>query len=505
MRHFLTLDAGTTSMKVACIAETGRIAATYTQEYTLATPTTMMAELDADTYWDAARSGIRDVLERADLASEDIIAVAISSQGETLINVDRRGRPLRRAIVWMDNRSVEEAREVEAHFGLDTVHRTTGQPQVVPTWPATKIAWLKRHEPDVFRSTAKFCMVEDFLLFQLTGQWVGEMSVHSSTLWLDINSGRLWPEMLAFLGVDQGQFPDIKGAGEVVGHILPAVARELGLSDRTLVATGALDQPAGALGAGNVRPGMCTETTGAVLAAVITLDTPVLDPARGLPCHVHGIPGKKYYLMPWGQTAGLVLKWFRDAFCNELVDRDETSYEALAEEASCTPPGCDGLVCLPHLSGAASPEFDPHAKGVFYGVSLKHTRGHFVRAIMESVAFMLEKNLKLLPALGIRVDEIRSLGGGAKSALWNQIKADVTGTPVLTIGSAEAACVGAAMLAAVAVGVYADVEQAAASMVTLKDRYEPSAQTREAYGQAYETYVRLYEALSPLFSRSGDS
>jgi len=304
--------------------------------------------------------------------------------------------------------------------------------------------------------------------------------------------------MLEFLDVPPGAFPDIRGSGEVIGTILPSAADALGISKKAIVITGALDQPAGAIGAGNIRAGICSETTGAALAAVSTLDAPVRDPARGLPCHMHGLPGGKYFLMPWGQNAGLVLKWFRDALCGELADRAD-SYEVLSEEAAKAPAGCEGLVALPHLTGAASPEFDPHAKGVFFGVSLAHGRGHFVRAIMESVAFMLRKNLELLPALGIEVDEIRSLGGGAKSALWNQIKADVTGKPIVTIRSAEAACVGVAMLAAVATGIHASLEDAAKAMVSLADRYEPASDARETYDPGYRTYLDLYDALYDVF------
>ena len=498
MPHFLTFDAGTTSMKVAVVAEDGRIAAAFTKEYRLSTPDTMTAELDPHAYWEAAREGARRVMQDSGLAPDDITALAISSQGETLITLDSENRPLRPAIVWVDNRSVAEAHAIEEHFGLDVIHRVTGQPQVVPTWPATKILWLRKHEPDLFKRTAKFCIVEDLLLHDLTGRWVGEHSVHSSSLWIDINTGKLWPEMLDFLGLGPESFPDIRPSGEIIGTILPAAADELGVSRNAVVITGALDQPAGAIGAGNIHAGLCTETTGAALAAVITLDSPVLDPNRGLPCHMHALPGRKFFLMPWGQNAGLVLKWFRDSLCGELVDRDD-AYAILSEEAAGAPPGCDGLVALPHLTGAASPEFDPHAKGVFFGISLKHTRGHFVRAIMESVAFMLRKNLELLPALGINVDEIRSLGGGARSPLWNQIKADVTGVPVATIASPEAACVGVAMLAAVAVGVYPDLDHAARAMVSLKDSYDPSPDARIAYDRSYQTYLSIYDGVRDLF------
>jgi xylulokinase len=275
-----------------------------------------------------------------------------------------------------------------------------------------------------------------------------------------------------------------------------------GIRSETVVVTGALDQPAGALGAGNIHPGICSETTGAALAAVVTLEEPLIDPRRRLPCHVHGLPGMRYYLMPWGQTAGLFLKWFRDSLCIDLQGRDN-AYELLSGEAVSVDPGCDGLIALPHITGAASPEFDPYAKAVFFGISLEHTRGHFIRAIMESVAFLLRKYLELLPELGIEIDSIRSLGGGSRSRLWNQIKADVLGKRVLTVEhSEESACVGAAMLAAVAVGVFRDLQEAASVMVRPKGEYRPSGETRTAYEVPYRTYLELYDSLYLLFRAS---
>ena len=501
MRYFLAFDAGTTAMKVTLLDETGGTVAAFGREYSLTCASPMTAELAAETYWDSARAGTRDVLVRGGVHARDVAALVISSQGETLIAMGADGTPLRPAIVWMDNRSVAEAGAIENHFGAVEVQACTGQPQVVPTWPATKILWLKRHEPDVFRQTAKFCMVEDYLLHKLTGQWVGERSVHSSSLWLDIRTGALWDDMLAFLGVTADRFPDIRGSGEVLGTLRPEAARELGLGADTAVVTGALDQPAGAIGAGNIRPGMCSETTGAALAAVITLDRLALDPKRCLPCHIHGLPGLHYFLMPWGQTAGMVLKWFRDTFCREGAPGAGVahSYAELAAEAAAVPPGCDGLTMLPHLAGAASPEFDPWAKGVFFGFGLQHGRGHFVRAIMEAVACMLRRNLDLLPAMGLEVAEIRSMGGGAQSALWNRIKADMTRKPVQTTRGSETACLGVAMLAACALGIYPDLAAAAAAMVRLKDRYEPEDAHRDAYENQYRAYLRLYDALQGVF------
>ena len=272
-------------------------------------------------------------------------------------------------------------------------------------------------------------MIEDYFIHRLTGKYACEGSLICSTVYWDINTRRWWPEMLRRLKIGEDRLPEIRESGEPVGPVLPAPARELGLDPGTIVCTGALDQAAGAIGVGNIRPGVFSENTGAALAICATVDHPVLDPKGRMPCHYHGIPGT--YMCHTFTTGGMVLKWYRDTFCQPEIQVGAQAgvdpYELLGQEAARVPPGAEGLVMLPHLQGAMAPEANPKARGVLYGITLRHTKAHFARAIMEAIACIVRRNIEVVEELGIRVSEIRGLGGGARSAVWNQIKADLTG------------------------------------------------------------------------------
>jgi xylulokinase len=291
--------------------------------------------------------------------------------------------------------------------------------------------------------------------------------------------------------------------GEVIGPLSSEGAEALGLTTGALAVTWAMDQMMGALGAGNASPGIATETTGGALAIVATLDGFFLDPQRRMPTMFHARPGT-YALMPWAQTAGMALKWFRDQF---YALESQVAYASyfdpyllMTSQAAAVPPGSDGLVVLPHLEGAACPEFNPSARAVFYGATLRHTKAHFTRGILESVAYMLKKNLDTVEELGIPVDRIRSIGGGARSLLWLQIKADVLQKPVEAPEVEEAALLGAALLGATAAGEFSGVEDGIARMVRLRESLEPNPANAEIYAEAYGRYVELYDRLAPMFA-----
>jgi sugar (pentulose or hexulose) kinase len=271
-----------------------------------------------------------------------------------------------------------------------------------------------------------------------------------------------WPQMLEALGIGEDRLPDIVEPGQLIGPIRPEVARELGLSARTLVATGALDQACGAIGVGNIRPGLFSECTGSNVTVVTLVARPTIDPNRQLPCFYFGLPDT-YMMHAFSMTGGLVL--------------------------------------LPHFQGAGPPESNLLARGVLYGLTLAHTRAHVVRAILESIALIVHRMIDAVRDMGIEVSEIRSLGGGAKSELWNQIKADVNGLPVTTMRNTEdAACLGATVLAGAAAGVWLSVGEAVARFVAVKRRFEPLPGNREAYAELYATYALLYAALEPVFA-----
>jgi xylulokinase len=501
--HFLAIDAGTTSMKAALFDASGNLLAVDRQEYLLETPAPAVVELDAEIYWATCCRAVRSVVEASATPPAQIAAVCISSQGETLIPVDSAGVPLRKAIVWLDNRAVDEAHLIREAFGDEAMHRISGQPEIVPTWPACKILWLRRNEPDLFHRTDKFLLLEDFLLHRLTGRFVTEYAMQTSSLLLGILAKEWHGPILDFIGITPDRLGRLMEPGAVVGPLSESGAAQTGLSPATIAVAGGMDQVLGALGSGNIAPGIVTENTGGALAVVATLAEPLFDPLRRVPCHYHARPDT-YCLLPWSQTAGMALKWFRDAFFAAEAEEARRAgldpYDRMTREAARAPAGSDGLVVLPHLEGAACPEFNPAARGVFFGATLRHTRAHFVRAVMESVAYMLKRDVDLVTELGVPVREVRSAGGGARSNLWLQIKADVLQLPVATVACEETACLGAAILGAVATGTFTSLEQAVAQMAALHGRVEPDPATAELYRKGYARYVELYERLEPMFA-----
>jgi xylulokinase len=365
--------------------------------------------------------------------------------------------------------------------------------------------WLKNNRPEVFYQTHKFLLLEDYLLYRLTGQFVTETSLQSSSLLLNLHTKTWWPEMLDFLGIPPEKFGTLCTPGQVIGPLSPQASAELGLSTKTLVVAGSMDQVSASLGAGNIYPGMTTESTGGAMGIVVTLQHPVFDPRRQIPCHVHALP-EQYCVLAWGQTAGMALRWFRDQFytleAEQALQAQLDPYDYLTARAAEIAAGCDGLLALPHLEGAACPEFDPDARAVFFGATLRHTRAHFTRAILEAVAYMLKKNLDSVATLLEQpISELRCLGGGARSSLWMQIKADVLQKPVQTVRVEEAACLGAAILGAVACGVFSNYSEAVASMVHTQMSIWPNPNNRQVYAQGYAHYNQLYERLQPLFSQ----
>ncbi|OFW49573.1 MAG: hypothetical protein A2146_06145, partial [Actinobacteria bacterium RBG_16_67_10] len=496
------LDVGTTSVKVGLFDDSGRQRALAGYEYQLHHAGPDQAELDANLYWTAAVEAIRRAISSASADPSSVMAIAVSSQGESVVAVDHHGRPLGPAIIWLDHRAVEEARLLSQRFTNDTVYERTGIPDVNPTWPASKLLWWRRNQPDLFAGASRFLLVEDFILHRLTGRFVSDSSVQCTSMLYDIRRHVWWDEVLAELDLEATRLPEVVSPGSVVGTLSADAAGDLGLDTGVRVVAAGMDQCAGAVGVGNIGGGIVSESTGGALTVQATVDRHGADATRQTPVYVHSVPGK-YLYCPVCQVGGMALTWFRDRFGGEEVAAAATggpnAYERLTQLAADVSPGSEGLTMLPHLMGAFSPEYVPSARGVFFGLALRHGKGHFVRAVLEAVAFMLRRNLELLENAGVPAVEIRSHGGGAVSDLWNQIKADTTGLPVITLEGQDAAVRGDAMLAAVAADVFPDLAAASVRMIRPLRRYEPNPLHRAAYDDAYERYILLFDALRPLF------
>ena len=495
MKYILGVDLGTTAIKAVVFNENGKLCGSHTCEYTLLAPSAHMVELDAQSYIDTFRDAVCTTLKKAGIAADAIVSLGISAQGETLFFLDENGQPIRNTIVWMDNRANEEAEELErALGGREIVHKTTGQISMSATWPASKIFWVKKHEPEVFSKTKKFLLIEDYFIYLLTDRFVAEDSLLCSTMLWDINTRRYWPEMLTLLGIKENQLPEIHHPGTPVRNITPKGAKLFGLSEKTVVCLGALDQACGAIGVGNVRPGIFSESTGAALATVAITEQPVFDPAGEMPCFAGGIPST--YMIHSFSTGGMAMRWFRDTFCGNELEVERVSgvnaYTLIDAMVESVPPGSDGMMILPHLQGSGPPDTNTQATGTFLGVTLAHKKAHFSRAIMEGVAMVLLRMKEATEALGVNITEIRSLSGGAKSAAWCQIKADATGILVRTMKNSEnAACLGAAILAGTGTGIWDKIEDTADNFSEYDLEYTPNNENKAIYDRMLEKYKML--------------
>lgn len=502
MKLLIGLDIGTTAMKIALFNQTGKMLAVSTQEYDLNTPEVNFVEVPEETYWQAFCIGINDLKTQYEIADDAEIALAISAQGETLFCMGENGKALRSAIVWMDNRAVDEAIELKEKFGDEMCYKITGQVSFEPCWPASKILWLRKHEPEIFKKTKKFLLIEDYFIYRLTGKYATEPSLVCSTTYWNIITRKYWQEMLDFLQIKEEQLAPVIESGEVIGKVLPEVAEKLGLSKNLTVATGALDQAAGAIGAGNVREGMFSENIGAALAVCVPVNKPVFDPQQKMPLFCFPLAGM--YMIHTFTNGGMTLRWFRDKFCQIEMEAEklgvDDAYNMLSREAAKVSVGSDGLIMLPHLSGSLAPDTNAKAKGVWFGFTLQHKKQHFVRAIMEALGYILRRNIDALKDMGIEVKQIRSLGGGSKSSVWNQIKADINGVILETVKSKEAASLGAAILAGKAVGWFNSVEEAVDSMVEVKETINPSYDNKKLYDEYYQLYKKLFVDLTQCFN-----
>ena len=461
----LGIDYGTTSVKAMLFNERLEELAFDVIDYTLNTRGSFV-EIEPQKYTEILMGTLANIGSKA-----KIDCLAIDTQCETLILTDEDGNPVRDAIVWLDNRATHEAEVIEKHFGRKKVYEITGQPEITATWPACKLLWVKNNEPEIWAKTKKVFLLEDYLLYKLTGKFVTQKTLQSSTIYFDINKSLWWDEMLDFIGVDKNMLPELADSGVYVGDY-----------NGIKVVTSAIDQIAGAIGAGVVKKGIISEMTGTTMAIYAPTDNvPEYDENSIVPCH-YTFDGK-YCLLSWSPTAGMALKWFRDALLEDV------SFKELDELAENIAPGSDGLVFLPYLCGSTMPKYNPDARGSFTGLTPEHTKGHFVRSIMESVTCMLKDNLDYL---GVEVDEIRVMGGGAKSSLWCRMKSNLTGKKLITLKNKETACLGSAILAGVGAGVFYSVEDAC-SMIETDKEYVPDG---TSYEEAYKNFKYYDEILN---------
>lgn len=495
MKYLLTLDVGTTAVKAALFSEALQPVAFAIREYTLLTPKASFIELDPESYWEKTRQAIEEVMAVSGLDNSAIGSITCATQGETLIPISENGDHLSNAIVWLDSRGQAEADLINEHFDKELIYSTTGLPQIDGYCPVAKVLWLKTHIPDLYKATYKILLLEDYIVFRLSGKLVTNPSVMSSTGYFDIHTDRLWREMLEFCGLSDRLFPEIIKSGRVVGGILPSVAEELHLSKNVQITTGAMDQVASAIGSGNIRAGVITETTGTAQVVAATCEKETTAEWSPVMVYRHAIEDK-FLKIIINQTAGMAYKWFRNEFCMDLVKSGD-GFDQMNALAAQEPPLSRGLTFFPHLTGMQFPQADESMRGVFFGIGLDSNRGCFIRAIQEGVGYMLRESIE---EMGLRTDRIISLGGGAKSELWCQIKADICGAKIAVLENDESTSVGAAILGSVATGLLGNIEKAT-HFIAQKREYVPISANAQLYAKGYLEFKSMYNAFSPIFKK----
>jgi xylulokinase len=443
------------------------------------------AEVPIEEVYAAAREATRRAVAQA---GRPVRALSVASQGQTFVSVDAEGRALHPAILWYDSRAQEQARRLSE--AIARAARDERMPVVQAISTAPKILWLREQQPQVMAGAARYLLLPDYVCYRLTGTAVIDSNTAMSTGLYAEDAEGYCEAALAAAQIRPQELSRIARPGEPVATLLPGAAQEWGLQAETLLVCGTNDQYAGALGAGNCAPGIVSETSGTCLA-LVTLTERLPDP---LPPGLLGgrFPIRRYqFALAYAKTAGLVVDWLRRELC------PGRSFEELDRLAAAVPAGSRGLTVLPHFDGAVSPRPDPAVRGAFANLNLGHTLGDLYRALLEALSFSLRENLELMERSGFRLERIRSIGGGARSDLWLQMKADVTGLPVDRPACTEAATMGAAMLAATGAGAFATLEESVAVFYRTQRTFLPREQDRGAYEQAYRRYQELRRRLYP--------
>lgn len=487
----LGIDIGTSACKVAVFNENGNVIASSSGQYNVYYPQTGWAEQDAVEWWDAIVGAIRDVLSFPGVSAERICCIGIDGQSWSAIPVDRDGNVLARDPIWMDTRSRFICDRVRKELGEDTVFNVAGN-DFLPSYSAPKMIWFRENFPEIHNRTYKYLQSNSYIAYRLTGKFTQDKSQLYGIQFFSLHDMKFDNGLASDLGLSADLIPDVYDCDAVIGGVSAEAASVTGLKEGTPVVAGGLDAACGTLGAGVYMPGQTQEQGGQAGGMSICTEKSLAHKSLILSTHV--VPGQ--YLLQGGSVGGGgVLKWFRQELANGM------SFDEITAEAENIPAGAEGVVFLPYMAGERSPIWDPDARGVFYGLGYDKTRGHMIRAVLESVAFSLEHNMRVAESVGAYADTLNAMGGAANSRLWTQIKADVTGKRFQVPMSDTATTLGAAILAGVGCGVYGSYEDAVSKTIAITRVHEPDMEKHEKYRKYMELYLELYDDLKGTFSK----
>jgi xylulokinase len=481
MATLIGVDVGTSGTRALAVTADGELVAEANRPHDLLTPRPGWTEQDPAQWWEAAQAALAEVAG----AAGDVAGLGLTGQMHGSVFLDRAGDVIRPALLWNDQRTAAECDEITERVGEERLLEIAGNPALTG-FQAPKIRWLARNEPDHYERVASVLLPKDYVRLLLTGERATDASDASGTLLLDVRARNYSAEILDALEIAREWLPKVHEGPEVTGALRDDLAAELGLPEGLPVAAGGGDNAAAAVGVGVVREGAVSTSIGTSGVLFAHRDTFAPDPSGRVHAFCHAVPDA-FHLMAVALSSGGSLSWWRDQL--------GTDFDTLVAEAEAVEPGAEGLLFLPYLSGERTPHLDPRARGAFVGLTLRHGRGHMTRAVMEGVAFSMRDGLEIMRDLGTPDDDLRAIGGGARSPLWMRLQADVYGRPIQRTVIDEGPAYGAALLAGVAAGVFADVGEAAERVRLREEVTEPDGERARRYDELYATYTELYPAL----------
>ena len=492
MRYYIGIDSSTTATKALLMAKDGHVEGVAASTYTFATPYPLWSEQEPNLWWEATVQSIRQLLQETGVAASEIAGVGLTGQMHGLVLLDETGQSLRPAILWNDQRTGAECDEMRRKLGKQKLIAITGN-DALTGFTAPKILWVKNHEPEIYGRIRQILLPKDYVRFKLTGKYAMDRAGGSGTQLFDVKARSWSAELTEALEINPEWLPPTYEGTEMTGTISAEAAEITGLAAGTPVFGGGGDQAAAAVGTGAVVEGIISlslGTSGVVFAAT---DKAIIEADGRLHAFCHAVPGK-WHLMGVMLSAAGSLQWYRDTLA------PGNPFDELLAPAAAVPAGSDGLLFLPYLTGERTPHPDPLARGAFVGLTVRHSQGHLTRAVLEGVAYGLRDSFELMRGAGLGdVQQVRVTGGGARSAFWRQILANVFGVELATVAAGEGAAYGAALLAAVGDGLWADVPAACAEVIQITGSTKPEAGETAVYDEQYAIYRSLYPTLRDTF------
>lgn len=488
----LGIDISTTGAKAILINQKGDVIATATTEYPLSSPFPLWSEQNPHDWWNGACQSIRQVIADAKIAGTDIKGVGLTGQMHGLVALDKNGKVLRPAMLWNDQRTGAQCEEMTARVGAQRLLEITGNPALTG-FTAPKILWIREHEPEIFKQIEGILLPKDYIRYLLTGERAIDCAEASGTSLLDITKRGWSDEVIQALEIPAAWLPQVVEGPAISGFITPAAAEITGLAAGTPVIGGGGDQAAQAVGVGAITPGIIALTLGTSGVVFAPTGSPFIEKHGLLHAMCASVPGS-WHLMGVMLSAAGSLRWYRDTLAPGM------NYDDLLAPAQAVPAGSEGLYFLPYLTGERTPHPDPLARGGFVGLTIRHSKAHLTRALLEGVSYGLKDSMELVKGAGLgKINQVRVSGGGARSAFWRQMLADVLDCELVMVNVTEGACYGAALLAGVGAGTWQSVQQACDATVATFNSTQPDPAAVKIYQERYPLYRSLYPMLRGTF------